>query len=239
MERMEIAPGILISTDRCLFMDGILVIADLHIGYESALENEGIHLPRFQTVEISERVIDLLDKFEPDEVVILGDFKHEFSRNLNQEWREVQSLLSLIKGSAKVLIVRGNHDNFLATITSRMDIPLVDSLEENGITLVHGHKDCQSRPLVMAHEHPSIRITDRVGAYVKLPCFLHHADNGITVVPAFSPLALGTDLSTVYPEEFLSPVLKGKEMGEAQVIACSDIGLLPLGMLSDLQGLRV
>jgi putative SbcD/Mre11-related phosphoesterase len=239
MEMMELTPGIFASTDRCLVTGSTLIIADLHIGYESVLENDGIHLPRMQSRLMSERLTYLIDKFDIEKVVVLGDFKHEFSRNLNQEWQEVQTLLELIKNAAEVVMVRGNHDNYLATILSRMGIPMVDSFKENGVTFVHGHKDIGSRPVIMAHEHPSIRIMDSIGAYVKLPCFLHHEGLGITVIPAFSPLALGTDLSTVTPEDYLSPLLKGKELGGAQIIACSEIGLLPLGKLADLRGLRI
>lgn len=239
MEMMELTPGIIASTDRCLIIDGTLIIADLHIGYESALENDGIHLPRMQTRLMSEKLMYLIDKFEIEKVVVLGDFKHEFSRNLSQEWSEVRSLLEMIKSTAEVVMVRGNHDNYLANIVSKMGIPMVDSFDENGVTFVHGHKDHGSRPVVMAHEHPSIKIIDSVGAYVKLPCFVHHERMGITVIPAFSPLALGTDFSTVSPDEYLSPILKGKELGEAKIIACSEVGLLPLGRLTDLRGLRV
>jgi len=239
MEMMELIPGIFASTDRCLVTGSTLIIADLHIGYESALENDGIHLPRMQGRLMSEKLIYLIDRFEIEKVVVLGDFKHEFSRNLNQEWREVQALLELIKNTSEVVMVRGNHDNYLVTILSKMGIPMIDLYKENGVTFVHGHKDIRSRPLIMAHEHPSIRITDSVGAYVKLPCFVHHEGMGIMVIPAFSPLALGTDLSTVTSDDYLSPLLKGKELGGAQIIACSEVGLLPLGKLSDLRGLRV
>jgi len=239
MESMELMPGVRIHSDRCLIIGGTMVIADLHVGYESSLAKDGMYLPRIQTRQMTELLADMLDRFEPERVVVLGDLKHEFSRNLDQEWREVQSILSLLQSSAEVTLIRGNHDNYLATISSRMGIPLVDSLKVGEITLAHGHVDCVERPLVMGHEHPSLRLMDGVGAFVKLPCFLHHVSMGVTVVPAFSPLALGTDLSSMEPGEFLSPVLRGRDMSEAQIVACSDIGLLRLGRLSDLMGMGV
>jgi len=239
MESLELIPGMRIHSRRCMTMDDTLIIADLHLGYESALANDGMHLPRVQTRRMVESLANLLDDLEPDRVVVLGDLKHEFSRNLDQEWRDVQSTLSMIQASAEVVLVRGNHDNYLATITSRMGIPLLDSFQIGDTTLVHGHVNCPSRPVIMGHEHPSIRLVDSVGAQIKLPCFLHHPEMEITVLPAFSPLALGTDMSSVEPGDFFSPILMGKDMGDAQIFTCSDIGLLQLGKLSALSGLRV
>jgi hypothetical protein len=239
MESLELMPGLRIHSRRFLTVGSTIVIADLHLGYESALANDGMMVPRIQTKQMIESLTGILDDLEPDRVVVLGDLKHEFSRNLDQEWREVRSVLSLLSDSSDVVVVRGNHDNYLATITSGMDIPLVDSLDVDGITLVHGHVECGSRPIILGHEHPSVRLMDTVGAYVKLPCFIHDPELDIIVVPAFSPLALGTDLASVEEGDFFSPILRDNEMGRSMVTACSDIGLMQLGTLSGLSGLRV
>ncbi len=195
MEEFEIFPGAKITSDKCLLLKegGMMVVADLHIGYESALEQDGIHIPRIQTVVIRDSLIEMVERYEPQSLVVLGDIKHEFSKNAAQEMSDVRELLRALTPKVEVTLIKGNHDNFLENIASRSGVKVVDIMKEDGIMFAHGHANCFDRPLVIGHEHPSIKIIDTVGAYLKLPCFMHLEDEGILVLPAFSPLASGTD----------------------------------------------
>ena len=60
MEQIEVFKGAFITADLALHIpeERTLVVADLHIGYESALEAEGIHIPHIQT----RTVIDSLSR---------------------------------------------------------------------------------------------------------------------------------------------------------------------------------
>jgi hypothetical protein len=160
-------------------------------------------------------------------LVVAGDIKHEFSRNLGQEMKDVRKVLDYLNDRTEVVLVKGNHDNYLENIVSRIEMPVVERYVQRGVTIVHGHSACADRPLVMGHEHPSIKLVDRIGAYLKLPCFIHLREEGIVVLPAFSP----TDC--------LSPILREANVPSADIYACTDIGLLPLGPLSRLEGLRL
>jgi putative SbcD/Mre11-related phosphoesterase len=241
MDEIELFKGVFATSDLCLHLseERTVVVADLHIGYESALEAEGIHIPRIQTEAVKDSLARIIEKYEPDRMVVLGDLKHEFSRNLGQEMRDVRAVLDSVSNQVEVILVKGNHDNYLENIVSRIQIPVVPQYRAGGITFVHGHQPCANRPLVIGHEHPSIKIVDRVGAYIKMPCFVHLRSEGILVLPAFSPLASGTDLTGITPSEYLSPIMKNIDVGQGEIIACSDIGLLPLGKLASLEGLRV
>jgi putative SbcD/Mre11-related phosphoesterase len=241
MDSVEVLPGVSIFNDLCLYLenDGLLAMADLHVGYEAALEEEGVHLPRFQTATIQDAIFEILDKHEPEAVLINGDIKHEFSRNLGQEWSDVKSILSLLRERAKVILIRGNHDNYLKNIASRLDIEILDIGRIGGMTFVHGHSHCSERPLVMAHEHPSVRIVDRVGAAVKLPCFIHFRNDDVIVMPAFSPLAVGTNIVGVKSSEFLSPILRKCDVTGTSVYGCSEIGILNFGSIPFLGEIKV
>ena len=171
----------------------------------------------------------------PKRIVVLGDLKHEFSRNLDQEWREVRGTLEHLRDLADVIVVRGNHDNYLANITSRLGVELVDHLEVDGYHLVHGHQPWEERPLIQGHEHPSVRLFDGVGGYIKLPAFLHFPREQVLVLPAFSPLAAGNDVNNMSSREMLSPGLQGIDLDAAEVYACSDIGLMRLGARGELR----
>jgi len=241
MDELEVMPGVRITSHQCLWLpeEATVVVADLHIGYESALEADGIHIPRIQTAAVQEALDGILERFSPDRVVVAGDLKHEFSRNLGQELRDVRKVIDELSRQVEVIVVKGNHDNYLENIVSRIEVPVVEKHVQGGVTIVHGHAPCSSRPLVMGHEHPSVKIVDRVGAYLKLPCFMHLKEEGIIVLPAFSPLASGTDLTGVPSRDYLSPILRELDVRGADIYGCSDIGLIPLGNLSVLEGLRL
>ncbi|MFA5311976.1 MAG: metallophosphoesterase [Methanomassiliicoccales archaeon] len=240
MRTHQVFPGARVTNDRCLWLENqeTIVIADLHIGLESALEADGLHFPRFQTEDMRESLIEIMDRYSPKRVVILGDLKHDFSRNVGQELAEVTSVLSLLKESAEVCLARGNHDNYLVNIAFKLGIEVEESFIIGGISMMHGHVRSDARPLVIGHEHPSVKVFDEVRAYVRLPCFLHFEEERILVLPAFSPLAPGTDFTSSYGSRAFSPSLHDAELGRAKVYACSEIGLLPLGDLDSLSNLR-
>ncbi len=238
MEAYEIMPNVSITNDLCLLVgNSTVVVADLHIGYESALESDGIHIPRIQTASIKKSLHRIIEQHEPRRMIILGDMKHEFSRNLVQEMRDIRQVLSILKEHTELILVKGNHDNYLENIACPLGIDVTDKYEEGGFTFVHGHQDCSDRPLIMAHEHPSIKIVDKVGAYLKLPCFLKLQEQ-IIVMPPFSPLASGTDLTGVIASDYLSPILRKADVDRAEVFACSEIGILNLGNLAKIEELR-
>ena len=236
MNQLEVMPGLTITNQLSAMVDGTLVVSDLHIGYESMLEDSGLHLPRIQTETMRDSLMDIVDRYSPDRFLILGDLKHEFSRNLAQEWSEARRILGTLQDHGEVIIIRGNHDNYLSTIASKLGVELVDDYSASGIHFVHGHLPCENRPLVMGHEHPSVRLFDSVGAYVKLPCFLHFEREEVLVMPAFSPLAAGTDITS--GTGTLSPVLEGADLARAKVYGCSEIGILNLGEVGRLSRSR-
>lgn len=236
MQHIDVAPNLRILNGRCamLLPSRTLVLGDLHLGIEASLELDGMQLPRAQSREMRRRIDDVVKAHPPERIVVLGDLKHEFSRNLDQEWSQVRAMLEHLGSIADVTVVRGNHDNYLATITSRLGLDLVDGAVVDGIHLSHGHIADAGRPLVQGHEHPSARLFDGVGGFVKLPAFLYHQRAQVLIIPAFSPLAAGNDVSTLLTGDVLSPGLRGLDLGEAEVFGCSDIGLIRLGRVRDL-----
>jgi len=229
MNQLEVMPGLLITNQLCALLkdQGTVVVSDLHVGYESVMEDSGLHLPRMQTEAMRDSLMDIIDRFSPERFLILGDLKHEFSRNLAQEWSEARRILGTLQDHGEVIIVRGNHDNYLATIASKLGVRLVEEHVASGIHFAHGHLPNEDRPLVMGHEHPSVRLFDSVGAFIKLPCFVHFERERVLVMPAFSPLAAGTDMTS--GAETFSPILAGADLGQAKVFGCSEIGVLSLG----------
>ncbi|MCK4476770.1 MAG: metallophosphoesterase [Methanophagales archaeon] len=151
------------------------------------------------------------------------------------------------------IFVRGNHDTFLGPLKRFPNIKIVNELCKGDILFIHGHnkdflsiirrkkKKKRRRTIVVAHEHPFLILGDRVGARVRLPCFLkgklklygyghgYGYDKNLIVMPAFSPLAGGIPVNVVNKEEFLSSILKSAEVDrdEMEVYAVDEeIGML-------------
>ncbi len=237
---ISLSEGIKLCAEQAIYIraDDTLVISDLHLGYEAALQAEHVAIPRFQLEPMIERLEKLLARYNPERVIINGDMKHEFSKNIGQEWDEVETVLDML-AYREVIIIRGNHDNYLQTILARHNIRMMDSitLPASQIKLLHGHKSIESNGMrIFAHEHPVLRFRDEVGAQITLPCFLYDEASQILVMPAFSPLASGTNI--ISPEKsFMCPDLRDINLASARVFVIQD-GIMELGKVSDLREMR-
>jgi len=246
VDRLEVAAGVEVTRDLALFLrhERTLVISDLHLGFEGALAEQGVSIPRFQRRVILERLGRMLDRVKAERVVVAGDFKHEFSRNLVDEWVEVKQVLRFLKDRVTPVIVRGNHDNYLATILGDLGLRLEDRADFADHTIVHGHEDVSTlHPIVMGHEHPALKFrqafqvsrgTSEVMTVATIPAFL--VSKSVIVLPAFSPLALGVDVST---QPYLSPILNRTDIDGARVIGVDERdGLMDFGRVKDLTRVR-
>jgi len=234
VDSIEIMPGVRASNDRCLVLDDgpTVIIGDLHLGYEKALEGEGIYLPRINTDSIRDSLNRIICRYEPKRIVLLGDIKHDFAKAPYECRSDVMRMMQMLTDAAEVIVIRGNHDNFLQNILSDTDINILDFADIAGLRLEHGHIDSGKRPVVIGHEHPSVRISDAMSGSMKLQCFMHSEESGVIVIPPFSPLSSGSDLSS---EEFMSAACRNADMDKAQVYGVSEIGMIRLGSLGDLK----
>lgn len=219
------------TPERALIMDDIAIVADIHLGLENVLLESGVSIPRVQIDEIIERIDTIIDKYRVKKIVIAGDLKHEFGRNLPFEWEDVETLLKyLIDNNIEVVIIRGNHDNYLKAILARFGLELFDEIEIRGWKVVHGHKDCNADKIIMGHEHPAVKI--RIDGVYTFHCFLKVVGSReVIVLPAFSPLVSGSDVTSC---NFISPLLKNVGCDDVEVYAVND-DVYYLGTLSDLR----
>ncbi len=237
---MEIRPGVHITNDKCLVLDEgpTVVIGDLHLGYERALEQDGLYLPRINTDSIRDALNEILYRYEPERVVLLGDVKHDFKRAGREESAQVRGIIELISEDAQVVVVKGNHDNYIQNIISDMGILAVDHIDVMGYRLEHGHSDSGVRPCIIGHEHPSVRIPGMVGGGMKILCFVHARNEGVIVIPPFSPFSSGNDL-VADADCVMAPALKASEYSEACIYGVTDMGLMDLGTLRTLSDVKV
>ena len=148
MNIIEVLPGIEIA-DLALYLrkENILVIGDVHLGYEQAMVKQGVFMPRFQFKDTIERLgkifsllqHDLLAKGQSklEAIVVNGDLKHDLAFISEQEWRDILKLLDfLLQHSEQVILVKGNHDIKLSPIARKRNIVVVEDIAIN-LSLIH------------------------------------------------------------------------------------------------------
>ncbi len=210
---MEILPGIkIVNSGLFIKKEKILIINDLHIGYEQELHRKGILVPRFQLKSISEQIKKMLDKTNPNKVIINGDLKHVFGKILQREWKEVLEFLDLLlKNVKEVIIIKGNHDPIIKPIADKRNVKVVESYKVRNILIVHGDElvETDAKKIIIGHEHPAITIRE-ASKWEKYKCFLKGKweDKELIAVPSFNPLLEGTN---VLEQRMLSPFLKNTD----------------------------
>ena len=209
---IEICPGLKII-DLALLYKGTLILGDLQLGYEEAMESRGLLLPRFQLKDILKRLENILSKVKVKRVIINGDLKHEFGTITNQEWRDTLRLFDFITSKlgekTEIILVKGNHDIFLGPIAQKRSIKIVESYQLDEITIIHGHKIVliSGKIIIIGHEHPAISFPERRDE--KFKCFLKGRWHNKTLIvqPSFNMISAGSDITK---ESHLSPYLKNK-----------------------------
>ena len=209
MDLLKIQP---VPNEPILFLEErkIMVVADLHIGIESQLRQQGLNTAS-QTEKMVNRLLSICKKYKPEEIILLGDIKHNIPTSTIQERKDVRAFLSKIQGLAKIHIIPGNHDGFIHKITpGGINIYPSEGLVLENIGFIHGHRwpsadvmKCEQ--IITAHTHPTVMLTDRLEYRSFEPCWLkgefiqnkllekypESKNPEVLVVPAFNPLCGG------------------------------------------------
>ncbi|HEV8289744.1 MAG TPA: metallophosphoesterase [Candidatus Norongarragalinales archaeon] len=214
-----------------------LAISDIHFGFERALYKEGVSLPS-QYEDVARLTDAMLDKTKASRLLINGDVKHEFGSASQQEWFEVNAFLDHCKErGVEIVMVRGNHDNYILNVLKGRDQKVFDNFSDDGFLFLHGHqmpeKGAKWDVLVMGHEHPAVSISDRAGVRHKFRCVMigEWKNKPLIVLPALSMYAAGVDFSEPRKSwwsgehhEFLSPILQECDVPEFTPIVVDEEG---------------
>ncbi len=193
-----------------IIQDKILVIADLHIGIESELRQHGVNASS-KTGKMIENIRKICKKYKPEEIVLLGDIKHNIPSSTISERKDVKKFLDETKKLAHIHIVVGNHDGLIKKLTPEgIKIHPSDGFKIEDIGFIHGHSWPKKEVLlcdqvIMAHTHPTIMLTDRLEHKSFEPCWVDAKPDRkkiiekykiektakILILPAFNPLCGG------------------------------------------------
>lgn len=225
---MEILKGIEIRDLALLINKNILVIADLHIGYEYALNKQGILIPRKQFQDTLKRLKGIFNEVKNIETIIInGDLKHEFGEISSQEWSETLKIFDcLAEHCNKIILIKGNHDTILEPLARKRNLEIKQFYCTEDICILHGDKILRnkevenSKILMIGHEHPAISLKEGNKSEI-YKCFMRGKwkSKQLIVQPSFLPIVEGTDIRR---EELLSPYLKHSKIKEFEIFIVAD-----------------
>lgn len=171
-------PALLIRNRR----QRVLVVADLHIGWEVALAQEGVYIPS-QTPKILDKLQEIVKTAKPTHLVILGDVKHTVAKVELREWHDIPNLFETLEKSVSTIqVVPGNHDgNLEPLLPGTVTLLPTTGVKIGDVGLFHGHawpapELLGCRTLVMGHIHPTVAFRDPFGyritaqVWVKAQC---------------------------------------------------------------------
>ncbi len=225
--------------DAALQIKDYLIISDLHLGYEYALNAEGFMIPRFQYKKIINRLEEIIKLSNCSKIVVNGDLKHEFARITSQEWREVMNFIEFLQENFKeVVLIKGNHDNFTTFMAEKNNLDVHQHYSIENYLILHGDRipedfnSMKEDTVIIGHEHPSIGL--RSGERVeKLKCFLKGRVKGknFIVMPSFNFITEGSD---ILQQKNISPFLKDVSLRDFELLGVEDFEVLNFGKLENL-----
>lgn len=184
-----------------------LLISDLHLGKAAHFRKNGIAIPT-QVAQTDLHILDeLLQHYQPEKLIIVGDFVHAQSNAEMENFRQLKDHHS----KTQFILIKGNHDRLSESNLHLFGIDeVVNQLEINQILLVHEPPTEQNQYSISGHLHPGIQF--KLGKAKKsLPCFI--IDQNRLILPAFSQFT-GLDTRNHYSEEVAFYPFTEKEMWE-------------------------
>jgi putative SbcD/Mre11-related phosphoesterase len=211
----------------------IVIIADLHIGIESELKTYGLNTGS-QTKKMLNHIISILEKYKPEEIIILGDVKHNIPSSTFQERKDVRNFLETLQSYGFIHLLPGNHDgNIKKFLPRNIIIHPSDGFTIENIGFVHGHRwpseeVMRCDQIIIGHTHPTVMLVDRLGFKMFESCWLkgktiknkiverypNCIDTRILIMPAFNPLCGGIAINV---EGVTGPIGKIMDINNTEI----------------------
>ena len=172
----------------------VLLVSDLHIGFEYELAKMGISIP-YQSDRFLKELLTVVDQCKPQRLVIVGDLKHGIPIASFQERREIPEFFDAIKERVEAVeVVRGNHDGGLQNLVPK-DVKIHSSRgiligEKFKVGVFHGHAWPSPRLMdadlfVTGHNHPTVLLRTPLGIRLSRRIWVKGTCDGKRLVSAY------------------------------------------------------
>lgn len=218
---------------------GILVIGDLHLGYDSMIKDQGINL-LFDQLEETKKELEIVIKrikaiYTLKKIILLGDIKHHFNFQ-KEEISDLKNLLNFLGkclSKENIILIKGNHDTF-----TLKDYTLKDFYIENELAFTHGDKDFPElhnkniKTIVMSHIHPAVLIKDKINIKrEKYKCFLvgKYKKKQFIILPSFFSMTEGTEISEYNKGERYQQIIPKNKLKSFETYVVGKNGIYGFG----------
>jgi uncharacterized protein len=164
-----------------------LIVGDLHLEKGSSFAAKGQMLPPYDTRQTLFKLAAVIDKFEAETVIALGDSLHDrgAAARISDDDMDV---LRIMQDDRRWIWVTGNHD---PAIPETFGGEVADELKLDGLDLRHAPRNTRVTHEIAGHLHPAARLSVH-GNSIRRPCFV---GNGLRLVlPAFGTFAGGLNV---------------------------------------------
>lgn len=168
-----------------------LLISDVHLGKVSHFRKHGVAIPNNAVSKNFTRLTDVVNYFDPESVVFLGDLFHS---SKNSEWDLFVEWSDCCV--AEIILIAGNHDIIAKENYDKIDVKVFKELETDGFLLTHHPIEREDFFNFSGHIHPGIELRGFGGQSLKLPCFFQKENQ--MILPAFGEF---TGKYIMVPEE--------------------------------------
>jgi uncharacterized protein len=164
-----------------------LIVADLHLEKGSSFAARGQMLPPYDTRQTLFKLAAVIDKFDADTVICLGDSLHDRGAADRMSAADLD-VLRIMQDDRRWIWVTGNHDPH---VPKNLGGEVVDEITLDGLTLRHTPRSLRVTHEIAGHLHPAARLSV-YGNSIRRPCFV---GNGLRLVlPAFGAFTGGLNI---------------------------------------------
>jgi DNA ligase-associated metallophosphoesterase len=166
-----------------------LLVADVHIGKAASFRALHQPVPRGTTDATLARLDVLLNTYDCEQLIVLGDFLHARPARAPTivakltAWRQRHRHLRMV-------LVRGNHDRHAGDPPAELGIAIKDEpWLLPPFALQHEPTANPTHPVLAGHIHPVFVLRGKARQRLRLPCFL--IDEQVSLLPAFGEFTGG------------------------------------------------
>lgn len=157
----------------------VLVVSDIHLGKAGHFRKHGIAVPSMVHHHDLFTLTEMCNDQEVDHLIFLGDLFHS---DPNAQWRQFEDWAHQY-GTARMTLVRGNHDILPETSYTDLGLEVVDELLLGPFSWTHEEVLKEGYYNISGHLHPAIQLRGAAKQGFKIPCFYFCPNHGY--MPAF------------------------------------------------------
>lgn len=173
-----------------------LFVADTHFGKEATFRFHHVPVPEGSTAGTLRSIGTMVERTDPQTLVILGDMFHAKS-SLSKTTCEQLQAFRQHHPTLQIKLVPGNHDRPLGTLPTGWEIEIIPAGEfTDGLAVGHEPDNFPSGAALMlcGHLHPAVHLKSVIDQPGRLPCFWWHKKR--LILPAIGDF---TGCSTIRP----------------------------------------